>query len=283
LAVDNPPGPFVQFLAHQSEGNPFFVAEYLRSAVDEGIIRRLGARSLVLGGGAEASIDALRALPFPATLREVVGKRLSGLSPQGQRRVELAAVIGREFDVEILDAAGGVDDSSTAELLSRQIVEQVRQGALRFAHDKLREIAYERIDPERRGALHLSAAEAIVSVRRGRPDFAATSGVLAHHYLLAGRTGEAVDHLEKAGVRALGLLAVQALRARVPPGARSRKSQNSTNLHLELARAHRHVAVVHYFQNEAVPVVVRLIDAVEHAERAGPSPELSGAYAEIGG
>ena len=100
---------------------------------------------------------------------------------------------------------------------------------------------------------------------------------------IAAAGGAAGVPLSLAVARALGLLAVQALRARVPPGARSRKSQNSTNLHLELARAHRHVAVVHYFQNEAVPVVVRLIDAVEHAERAGPSPELSGAYAEIGG
>src|SRR5438132_2366355 len=159
LAVDTAPDAFVQFLARQSEGNPFFVAEYLRTAVAEGIIRRLRGRSLAIGNGGEASVDAIQALPFPATLREVVARRLSGLSPQRQQRMELAAVIGREFDVEILDAAGGVDDSSMAELLSRQIVEQVRPGALRFAHDKLREIAYERIAAERRGPLHLAAAE----------------------------------------------------------------------------------------------------------------------------
>ncbi len=361
LAVDDPPDAFVQFLARQSEGNPFFVAEYLRTAVAEGTIRRLGGHSLAIGGGAEASADALQALPFPATLREVIARRLSGLTPQSQRRAELAAVFGREFDLEILDAAGGVDDSSMAELLSRQVVEQVREGALRFAHDKLREIAYERITPELRGALHLAAAEAIVSVRHGRPDFAATSGVLAHHYLAAGRTAEAVDHLDKAGVyalsvgayreaigffeqclklagsdggesnairfvrwrrqlsdaytgvgnlaaraaeaqkaiaaaggtvrvplfiavpRALAQLIVQALRARLLRHSAARRSKARRDLYLELARAHRHIAVVHYFQNEALPVVVRLIDAVEHAERAGPSPELAGAYSEIGG
>jgi eukaryotic-like serine/threonine-protein kinase len=359
LAVDTAPDTFVRFLALQSEGNPFFVAEYLRTAVADGIIRRLSGRTLAIGPGAGAPVDALQALTFPATLREVIARRLRGLSPQGQQRIELAAVIGREFDIEVLDAAGGVDDSSMAELLSRQILEQVRSGALRFAHDKLREFAYERIAPERRGALHLAAAEAIVSVRRGHPDFAATSGVLAHHYLVAGRTAEAVDYLDRAGVhalsvgayreaigflqqcldlagsdgkdatrvvrwrrqlsdaytgvgnlaaraaeaekaiataggtsnvplfiavpRALAQLGVQAVRARLPRRSLTNGSQAKRDLHLELARAHRHLAVVHYFQNEAVPVVVRMIDAVEHAERAGPSPELSGAYAEIGG
>src|SRR6266849_5523582 len=308
LAVDDPPDAFVQYLARQSEGNPFFGAEYLRTAVAEGTMRRLGGNSLAIEGGAEASADALQALPFPATLREVIARRLSGLTPQSQRRAELAAVFGREFDLEIL-----------------------------------------------------AAAEAIVSVRHGRPDFAATSGVLAHHYLAAGRTAEAVDHLDKAGVyalsvgayreaigffeqclklagsdggesnairfvrwrrqlsdaytgvgnlaaraaeaqkaiaaaggtvrvplfiavpRALAQLIVQALRARLLRHSAARRSKARRDLYLELARAHRHIAVVHYFQNEALPVVVRLIDAVEHAERAGPSPELAGAYSEIGG
>jgi tetratricopeptide (TPR) repeat protein len=42
------------------------------------------------------------------------------------------------------------------------------------------------------------------------------------------------------------------------------------------------MAVVHYFRNDPVPMIIRLIDAIEHAERAGPSVELAGAYAETG-
>jgi len=180
--------------------------------------------------------------------------------------------------------------------------------------------------------------------------------VLAHHYLVAGRTAQAVDHLDTAGAHALSIgayreaigfleqclrlgsadltrqvrwrrqlsdaytgvgnlaaraseaqkaiaaaggtanvplliavpralvqLGIQALRARLPRRSVPNRLRPNRELDLELARAHRHIAVVYYFQNQAIPVVVRLIDAVERAEHAGPSPELAGAYAEIGG
>ena len=36
----NPPPVFARFLSRQSEGNPFFIAEYLRAAIDAGLLFR---------------------------------------------------------------------------------------------------------------------------------------------------------------------------------------------------------------------------------------------------
>ena len=40
LAMDRPPQAFTEFLGRESEGNPFFVAEYLRAAIAEGVLAR---------------------------------------------------------------------------------------------------------------------------------------------------------------------------------------------------------------------------------------------------
>src|SRR5207249_437981 len=78
LAVDAPPPTFVAFLARHSDGNPFFVAEYLRTATAEGLIRRTENRRLRLGAdGVEADAHALH---LPLTMRELIARRLDGLS-----------------------------------------------------------------------------------------------------------------------------------------------------------------------------------------------------------
>jgi predicted ATPase len=41
LAVVPPPAVFVHYLSKHSEGNPFFVAEYLRAAVEDGLLYRM--------------------------------------------------------------------------------------------------------------------------------------------------------------------------------------------------------------------------------------------------
>src|SRR5690349_13408059 len=72
LAMRRPPLGLVQFLARAAEGNPFFVAEYLRTAVAEGILhRRAGA--WLLAGTAEGAAEATRCEasppPTPASKR----------------------------------------------------------------------------------------------------------------------------------------------------------------------------------------------------------------------
>ena len=148
LAAPDAPSSFLQFLAGQTEGNPFFVAEYLRAAVDERLLFRERGRWHVA-----AADDHYASLGLPGTLRDLVARRLDGLSPLAQRIAETAAVLGREVPEALLIAACGETETDAlegmAELIARHVFESLGEG-VRFAHDKLREGSYARINDDRK-------------------------------------------------------------------------------------------------------------------------------------
>jgi predicted ATPase len=167
LALDASPGLFVSFLSRQSEGNPFFVAEFLRTAVGEGLLFRdaTGQWHVAEESEGQATRAVYEALPLPRSVRELVGRRVQGLSMPAQRLVEIGSVLGREVPESLLADAAGMDAAprmeAIKELLARQVLEDAGAGSLRFVHDKIREVAYERLEGQRRRELHLAAAEAI--------------------------------------------------------------------------------------------------------------------------
>jgi predicted ATPase len=205
LAIDAPPAAFVKFLARHSEGNPFFVAEYLRTATAEGLIRRTENRRLRLGdesGSASTDSGDVDALHLPLTMRELIARRLDGLSPIARALAACGSVLGRELDPDVLRDAARLDDAAamegTAELIARQVLEPTDQGGLRFVHDKLWEIAYERQDEADRRVRHADAARAIEE-RWQEPERARHYAALAHHYLTAQLEDRAIEYLDKRG------------------------------------------------------------------------------------
>src|SRR5207247_2356865 len=83
----------------QTEGNPLFVQEVLRYLVEEGLVVREGGRYALTEVGSEVGI--------PEGLRDVVGKRLSRLGEQANQVLSVAAVIGREFRLDVLQRVVG--------------------------------------------------------------------------------------------------------------------------------------------------------------------------------
>jgi eukaryotic-like serine/threonine-protein kinase len=232
LAIDSPPDAFVRFLSRQSEGNPFFVAEYLRTAVAEGVLKRASMERLTVEGN-EMTSGVFEQLAVPRTIRELIGRRMQGLTPPARRLCEVASVIGRGFDAATLQAAAASPDNATmegiAELLARQVIEPEPGGRFRFVHDKLREVAYDQLDGTRRIELHHAVASAIEKTL-GEDDAA----VLAHHWSLARVDDKALFWLERAAFRSLEHAAYResadlfrqalllAARAKMPPLRRAR-------------------------------------------------------------
>jgi KaiC/GvpD/RAD55 family RecA-like ATPase len=206
LAMASPPAPFVRFLARQSEGNPFFVAEYLRTAVAERLLyREAGAWRF---SGEESMQARFEMLPLPRSVRELVGRRLSGLGDRGRALVEAASVLGREVDADLLHDAAGIAEDDALEhlkdLAARQVLEVIEEaGRYRFVHDKLREITSQQIAPERRRKLHHAAANALERKLTRSGAMAQQYGELANHWVEAEVWPKAVEYLEKAGEQAL--------------------------------------------------------------------------------
>ena len=202
LGDRNVPQTFVQMLSQEAAGSPFIISEYLRAAVEFGLLARdpsgrwLVARTTEAGGS----------LPLPSSLRDLVARRLGGLSKDAQLIVEAASVLGRESEQSAVAAiaakVGEMDEEAFLRALdslrTREILEDGAPGALRFSHDKLREIAHEQIEPGRRRLLHAHAGWHLAGATSG-PDRSGVSARLAHHFEQAGEIEEAARYLQDAG------------------------------------------------------------------------------------
>ena len=197
LCSHDVPEGLVTSIAERAGGNPFYLAEYLQTAVEEGFLRREGARWT-----AAEDVPAGE-LPLPHGIRDLLERRLARLSPRAQRVVEAAAVVGREADGALLLSVSPLDEDETldavTELLAHQVVEE-HDGGTRFAHDQLREAAYRRVAADRRSSLHRATAEAL---ERRLGDGGVANAVLAHHFATAGLGERAVHYLELAGADAI--------------------------------------------------------------------------------
>ena len=209
LALTDPPREFVEFVTDQSEGNPFFVAEYLRTAVAERLLQRTAGRWVF--GDAAAEGGGYEQLALPASLRELVGRRLAGLPDRALALAQIAAVLGREMDAALLLVASRMPEADAMdairELGARQVLDRAEGGRYRFLHDKLRETAYANIPGDRRSVVHRQAAESLEAVYGTTNEFSRFQGSLAFHYERAGDRPRAIHYLERASEHAAQVFA----------------------------------------------------------------------------
>ena len=100
------PETFARAVHEETDGNPFFVEEVLGHLVDRGTLHRTAD-----GWEVPAALDDLGA---PDGVRDLVRRRASSLSAEAQRLLGVAALMGREFD---LDVVADVADVKVDEVL----------------------------------------------------------------------------------------------------------------------------------------------------------------------
>jgi len=178
-----------ELIHRQTEGNPLFVQEVLRYLVEAGIVVREGGRYLLTDS--EAGI--------PEGLRDVVGKRLSRLTEKTNQVLSVAAVIGREFRLDLLQRVAGLPEeelfSALEEATERAVVEQrqaVGSVGFRFTHAFFRQTLYEEIFVPRRIRLHQQVGKALEEIYGRRLEEHAAE--LAEHFVQSTEPGD----LEKA-------------------------------------------------------------------------------------
>jgi class 3 adenylate cyclase len=189
----------------ETEGNPFFVREVIRHLTETGGLRQLEGR-WVTGRPVEE-------LGIPEGVRDVVGRRVSRLSRDTNQALRVAAVVGAEFDLGIVQGAGGLGDetllAALEEAVGARLVAEVSATRYRFAHALVRTTLYESLTAARKIALHRRVAQAIEALYEGALDDHLPA--LAHHWAKASApvtdTAKAVDYAVRAGDRALLQLA----------------------------------------------------------------------------
>jgi class 3 adenylate cyclase/tetratricopeptide (TPR) repeat protein len=213
LSGHPPPTEVVDAIFAESEGNALFVEEVFRHLSDSG--RLLDER------GAFRPDLRIDELDVPANLRLVIDWRLGRLSESTRRMLGLAAVVGRKFTHDVLQAVGGLEsvellDAIEAAEHAQVIVEESARGAAGycFAHELFRQTLLAGVSTPRRQRYHLQVADALERLRDGAPELAAAE--IAHHLLQSGVADPArtARHLALAGDLAQGAAAFEeALRA----------------------------------------------------------------------
>ena len=197
-----PPAVLSRAVYHETEGNPFFVEEVFQHLKEEG-------RLFDDAGHWRTDLDTTE-LQVPEGVRLVIGRRLERVSDDTRKALTVAAVIGRNFALGVLEAAVGIDPDDLLDALEEagraQLVSSAPSGReirYTFSHELIRQTLQQNLSLPRRQRMHLRVAEAIEAAQTDDTDRHAPT--LAHHFYQAGLladTGKTLRFLTIAGKRA---------------------------------------------------------------------------------
>lgn len=181
---------FAELVHRETSGNPFFLGEVLRHLAETG--------ALVERDGRWTSDLTPEEAGIPEGIREVVGRRLSRLGVDVEQILRSAAVIGYEFDVDLLADVVGRDADSVLDALDTAIAAslavEVGVNRYRFAHALVRETLHGELSASRRSRQHRKVAEAL-EIRHAN-DLDAVITELATHWMEASAGGDPTRTIE---------------------------------------------------------------------------------------
>jgi DNA-binding SARP family transcriptional activator len=182
-----------------TDGNPFFISEIVRNLLETGRLERHEGRLQMAG-----DLDPASALPV--SIAETLDRRLRRLGEDVLRCLRVAAVIGYEFDLELVSELAGVAAPAVAvdAAVDASVVGLVPGHAarFRFAHSLMQRVLYRDLGAAQRAQVHERVADVIEArLDEGRWPIAE----LARHCLAAGggREPAAVRYASLAGDEAL--------------------------------------------------------------------------------
>ncbi len=169
----------VTSIAERTGGNPFYVRETIRLLASEG--------------------DLVAVSEVPQGVRDVIRRRLARLPGETLAVLGIAAVVGLEFDVDVIVEAADLDEARTVDALEAGLIAgllgEPAPGRIAFTHALVRDTIYTDLAQVRLIRIHARVAGALA---RLYPD---DHSVLAHHYARAASAETAslaVDHSRRA-------------------------------------------------------------------------------------
>jgi len=200
--------PLKQLLIVRTEGNPFFLEESVRTLEESGVL--VGERR------AYRLAQAIPTVQVPATVQAVLAARIDRLPPEEKRLLQMAAVIGTEVPLPLLQAIAELPEDALqrglAHLQAAEFLYETRlfpEREYTFKHALTHEVAYGSLLLERRRVLHAQIVESLealsgdqgAEVVLGRsPDQVER---LAHHALRGEVWDKALAYCRQAGEKAM--------------------------------------------------------------------------------
>lgn len=182
----------VSLLIEKTNGNPFFVEQVVLDLRERGLLEQAAGGWSLMGDGLPAEL--------PANIQAVLLARLDRLNGEVKAVVQTAAVLGREFEVQVLSAMLRGDEGLPEKM--HRAEEETIWSALNelrylFRHALLRDAAYEMQLRSRLRDLHALAAESLQQVYAA--DLSPHYADLAYHCDRAENSPEALRWYRLAG------------------------------------------------------------------------------------
>ncbi len=185
LGAPEPPAALVAAVFEATDGNAFFVEEVFEHLAEEG--------RLLDGDAWRADLDAVE-LDVPEGVRVVIERRLVRLGDDVATLLGEAAVIGRRFDLDVLEAMAADGDAfvDAVEKAERSGLIAPESGArathYAFAHDLIRQTLEDGLSLVRRRRLHARIAQAMEATYGDRIDDHAAE--MARHLAAGGAAAD---------------------------------------------------------------------------------------------
>ena len=169
-----------------SEGNPLFVDETIRMLTAKGEIRRP---------------DHSVGFRVPEGVRGIIRHRLEALDDEVTELLSVASVIGREFDLTLLQSVVEIEINALLDILTHAIDTEVISetsalGRYSFTHILIRETLYENLTAAKRMRLHRTVAETLEGSYAAPIE--AKLPELAHHWFKSAQAGDAAKTMRYA-------------------------------------------------------------------------------------
>jgi class 3 adenylate cyclase/tetratricopeptide (TPR) repeat protein len=188
-----------QLLLQQTQRNPFFLEESVRTIVESGALS--GSRAAYR---LERPLESVR---VPETVQAVLAARIDRLSADNKRLLQMASVVGKDVPFAILQA---IADFSVEELRQRladlQSAEFLYEAHLfpdaeyTFKHALTHEVAYGNLLHDQRRGLHARIVDAIEASYSTRLEEHIEQ--LGHHALRGELWARAAPYMQQAGEKA---------------------------------------------------------------------------------
>jgi predicted ATPase len=192
------PAEVLQQIIARTDGVPLFVEELTKAILESGQLKALDGHYELIGSFSTFAI--------PATLQDSLMARLDRLVT-AKAVAQYAAVIGRQFSYELLQAVSQVNEVMLKHELDRLVEAEIvyqrglpPQATYTFKHALIQDAAYECLLRSTRQQYHQRIAQVLEAqfpeTTEAQPE------LVAHHYTEAGLIGQAVGYWHKAGQRA---------------------------------------------------------------------------------
>lgn len=194
-----------EYIIKKTDGVPFFIEELIKSFRETNTIKKTGNIYCI--------VNDTEKIAIPATVQDVIMVRIDALSETGKRLLQTAAVIGREFNHDLIKQ---VTELSQDELLStlsllkdtEHLYERgiYPQSTYIFKHALTQEMAYNSLITKNKKLIHEKIGKSIEKLKGSNLE--EHYEIIVYHYRRSGNNSKTLKFLDLANQKAARLCAI---------------------------------------------------------------------------